>query len=87
MYKDKVTVINESGLHARPASMLVKLAKEFSSDIKLISQDKNGVAKSILSVMSLNLAKGDEVEIEAVGQDEKEAVKALVTFIKEGCGE
>ena len=87
MYTQKVTIINRLGLHARPASEFVKVAQPFNSDIKLTCNGRTGVAKSIISIMALNVAYGDVLEICAEGLDEKEAVEVLVHFIKEGCGE
>lgn len=87
MYTANVTIINKSGLHARPAGNFAKLAKTFESDIKLTFNNKESVAKSILGVMGLNINKGDMVELSAQGIDEKEAVETLVQFIKDGCGE
>jgi len=90
MEKVTVTVVNSVGLHARPASMLTKLAKGFESDIVFY---KNGDTtkihqpKSILSVMALGAVKGDELTFEANGKDEKEAIRAIEEFIKNGCGE
>lgn len=87
MYTQEVTIINKLGLHARPASELVRVATPFQSEIKLVCNGKTGVAKSILSIMALNATVGAVIEISAEGPDEKEAVETLIGFIKEGCGE
>ncbi len=52
---------NKSGLHARPASIFVQLAKKFQSEIKIRKGEKEANAKSILSVLSLGAECGDEV--------------------------
>lgn len=85
-----VTVINEVGIHARPASQLTNLVKGFSSEIvfyKNGNKDKMHQPKSILSVMSLGAKKGDELTFIAEGADEKEAITAIEEFVKSGCGE
>lgn len=91
MYSEKATIINAVGLHARPASDFIHKAKEFSSKIKIENlncpEDGKVNAKSIVGVLSLAVPQGNEVEITATGDDEEEAVKALVAMIKDGFGE
>ena len=58
VYEKKVTVQNESGLHARPASLFVKEASKFKSEIMILYDDKEVQAKSILGVMSLGQNRG-----------------------------
>ena len=85
-----VMVENPSGIHARPASVFVQRAAAFSSEVKVRDVTKGGEpkdAKSILMVMSLGIACGDEVEIAAEGDDAEAAVDALVTLVESGCGE
>ncbi len=84
------TVVNASGIHARPASLFVKKASEFLSTItvrNLTKESDTKDAKSILSVMALGMTCGTQVEISAEGPDEAIAVDALVEFIESGCGE
>lgn len=83
-------VRNPSGLHARPASVFVKRAMDFTSDIQVRnattdSEPKN--AKSILSLMGLGLKQGSDIEIIASGVDEQVAVDALIELVESGCGE
>ncbi len=81
--KEGQTIIkNNTGLHARPASMFVKKASEFKSDIIIAANNKEANGKSIMSVMSLGVDKGTNVSIKAEGIDEEEAVKDLIAFIK-----
>ncbi len=75
--REKVTVINSLGLHARPASMLVQVASGYNSDIMLSKDGMQVNAKSIMGVMMLAAEMGAEVEIEAEGRDAKEAVAAI----------
>ena len=90
MYKKNVTVINASGLHARPGSDFVHAAAKFASKITIrrLDEDEDPVnAKSIAFVLSLGVGKGIEVELAADGDDEKEAVDTLCSFIESGLGE
>lgn len=82
-----VTIKNASGLHARPAGMFVKKASEFKSTVEIKAKDKVVNAKSIMGIMSLGLAQGDEVVIVANGEDQEAAVNALVELIASGFGE
>ena len=83
----KVTIINETGLHARPASMFVKKASEFKSSVELIFGGEKVNAKSIMGIMKLGLAKGTEVVIETHGEDEELALNSIVELIESGFGE
>jgi phosphocarrier protein len=90
MYKKQVQITNPSGLHARPGSDFVNLAKSFESTIKIFRLDKPekaANAKSIVFVLSLGIKKGMTVEVNAEGSDEQEAVNKLVQFIEDGLGE
>lgn len=78
----KVIIQNETGIHARPASAIVKKANEFKSHIEIGYKDKTFNAKSIISIMSMGLGKGSEISIIATGEDETEAVGALVDLIE-----
>lgn len=77
MVKEKVTVQNEAGLHARPSSVLVKAASKFKSEffIKLHGYKVNG--KSILGVMTLAAEHGAVLELILDGEDEKEALETI----------
>lgn len=83
----KVTIVNETGLHARPASMFVKKASEFKSAVELIYNGEKVNAKSIMGIMKLGLAKGTEVVISTSGEDEEEALNAMVELVESGFGE
>lgn len=73
----KLKVLNEEGLHARPAALLVKEANNFSSDINIIHNEKATNAKSIMGLMALGLTKDTEITLSASGDDEKEAIEKL----------
>jgi phosphocarrier protein HPr len=89
MLKDRVTINNRLGLHARAAAQLVRLASGFQSKIKLIRTDNAVVAdaKSILSVLTLAASKGVVLEIETEGTDEQIAFDAVQEIFKNGFGE
>jgi phosphocarrier protein len=90
MYKQTTTVINKTGLHARPGSDFVNAAKKFASKITIrrLDEDEDPVnAKSIAFVLSLGIGKGIEVELAAVGEDEQAAVDTLIGMINGGFGD
>ena len=72
-----VEIMNETGLHARPAALFVEAAKKFSSAITVWSGQKKANAKSITSLLLLGVNRGTSIDIEADGPDEADAVKAL----------
>lgn len=76
------TITDELGIHARPAGMLVKEAKKFTS---LCTITKNGQSKKLtqlMMIMSLGVKKGDVVTIQATGDDEEDAITALKAFFE-----
>lgn len=88
MVSQKVTIQNFSGLHLRPAGILCGLAEKFESDIRFDFEELQDVnAKSILSVLTACVKKGDEIFLKCSGIDEKEALSSLVKVINEGLGE
>lgn len=90
MERITVTITNPVGLHARPASMLVNLVKNFECDIEFYKsgmESKKHQPKSIISVMALGAVNGDVLIFEANGVDEKEAIMAIEDFVLNGCGE
>ncbi|HYE11186.1 MAG TPA: HPr family phosphocarrier protein [Patescibacteria group bacterium] len=82
MEKLNVTVESKCGLHARPASMVVSTANKFNSNITLKKKDRAANAKSIMGVLSIAAANGDELEVIVEGQDEAEAANALENLFK-----
>lgn len=82
-----VTLKNEVGLHARPAGALVRVAKQFQSDVKAVYNGKEANAKSILSVMSLGAERGASIGIRAEGADADAALKAVQELVESGFGE
>ncbi|MGV3488706.1 MAG: phosphocarrier protein HPr [Tuberibacillus sp.] len=88
MEKRQFKVTAETGLHARPATLLVNAANQFQSDLNLHYSGKTVNLKSIMGVMSLGIGQGAEIEITAEGNDEKEAIAGIAeTLKKENLGE
>lgn len=82
MEKKEFHVIAETGIHARPATLLVQTASKFSSDLNLEYKGKSVNLKSIMGVMSLGVGQGADVTITAEGADEVEAIAAVAETMK-----
>ena len=82
MYTQEITVNNEVGLHARPATFFIQKANEFKSGIWVEKEERRVNAKSLLGVLSLGIVKGTTITLIADGNDEKEAVQALVELVQ-----
>lgn len=88
MEKREFHIIAETGIHARPATLLVQAASKFNSDINLEYNGKSVNLKSIMGVMSLGVGQGADVTITADGDDAKEVIEAIAdTMKKEGLAE
>lgn len=87
MVSQKVIISNPSGLHARPASVLVQAAGKCQSDVILVYGEKRIQAKSILNLMAAAIKSGSEVVVECSGETEEEDLKKLVPLIENGLGE
>lgn len=80
MQTTTVKVLNDEGLHARPAGMLVKTASAFTSEIELSVDGDTANAKSIMSIMGLGLTKDSMVTISAKGDDAEAALKEITSL-------
>ncbi|MFD0049109.1 phosphocarrier protein HPr [Actinomycetes bacterium NPDC127524] len=81
-------VIAETGIHARPATLLVQAAGKYDSEIHLEYKGKKVNLKSIMGVMSLGVGKDSDITISAEGSDEQDALNTLEeTLKKEGLAE
>jgi phosphocarrier protein len=76
-------VKNKSGLHARPAAVFVQTAKKFTSKIIVKKGDKTADSKNILQLLSLGIDMGDEIELQAEGPDEEQAINELSKLLLE----
>lgn len=82
MEKRQYNITAETGIHARPATLLVQTASKFNSDITLEYQEKSVNLKSIMGVMSLGVGQSASVTITADGDDEKDALDAITETMK-----
>lgn len=87
MFTQEVTVNNEVGLHARPATYFIQKASEFKSGIWVEKEERRVNAKSLLGVLSLGIVKGTTITLIADGPDAKEAVEALAQLVDNQLGE
>ena len=83
-YQEEIIVNNPHGLHARPASILVRIASEFDSAIKLEKDGETVDGKSIIAILSLGINKGMKVKLIIEGDDASEALGALRSFLEKG---
>jgi phosphocarrier protein len=83
MIKTDVTIRNEKGLHARPATFFIQKANAFKSSVWVENGTRKANAKSLLGVLSLAVSKGDVITLSAEGIDEAEAVAGLAQLIAE----
>ena len=77
----KVTITDPQGLHARPASMFVKIATRFESEVTVKKGPDSVNGKSIMGLMTLAASQGSELEIEVSGPDAEIAMTALTIFL------
>jgi Phosphotransferase System HPr (HPr) Family len=82
MEKRDFHIIAETGIHARPATLLVQAASKFGSDVNLEYNGKSVNLKSIMGVMSLGVGQNADVTITAEGDDEKDALDAIADTMK-----
>ena len=87
MVGQKVVIKNPTGLHLRPAGILCKEAMQFKSLITFTFRENTANAKSVLSVLGACVKCGDEIVMTCEGEDEEEALHALVGAIESGLGE
>lgn len=87
MKEQTFKITADTGVHARPATLLVNKAGQFEAEVEMVYNDKNVNLKSIMGVMSLGIPKGAEIKVTAEGSDEEEAIKGIEEVIKEHLGE
>ncbi len=87
MNSRNVTIKNNVGLHARPATFFIQKANSFQSSIWVEKEDRRVNAKSLLGVLSLGITKGMTITLIADGNDEMDALNALCELIDTGFGE
>jgi len=87
MIEKDAVVGNKLGLHARAAAKLVQICSSYSSQLEIEKEGKRANAKSIMSVMMLAATHGTPVRLYANGEDEEEAMNAMVALFESGFGE
>jgi phosphocarrier protein len=87
MLQQEVMIINKLGLHARASAKLTQLASSFNCEVMMSRNNRRVNAKSIMGVMMLAASKGTTITIETNGEDEAEAMKALLNLINDYFGE
>jgi len=83
----QIIIMNELGLHARPAAEFVRRANGFRSEIWILTEHERFSALSLIDVMRANLNQGAVATLEAIGPDALEAVECLEKMVAEGFGE
>jgi len=84
---EAILISNTSGLHARPAAVLANVAKKYSSEVLVVRGETRANAKSVTSLMGMDLRYNDKVNLVATGPDAGDAVPALTALILSGLGE
>ena len=87
MISREVTIKNNVGLHARPATFFIQKANSYKSSIWVEREDRRINAKSLLGVLSLGIVKGMTITLIADGPDETEAVEGLAVLVDTGFNE
>lgn len=87
MIEKTITIINNAGLHTRPAATIVKIASKFQSEFFIFKDGLNINGKSIIGVMTLAAAKGSELNLTFDGEDEKEMSEAIIEYFDRGFNE
>jgi phosphocarrier protein HPr len=82
MVRETITIANENGLHALPASRFVKLASTFKCNVTLTKEDIKVNGKSIMGILTLACEKGSQVTLACSGKDEKKAMEALKKILE-----
>ena len=81
LLKKKIEIKSLQGLHARPASLFVKIANQFESDITVCKDSESVNGKSIMGLLTLAANRGSILEIQISGEDAPQAMKALEEFL------
>jgi len=87
MLQQDVLIVNKLGLHARASAKLTQLASGFKCDVMLSRNQRRVNAKSIMGVMMLAASMGTTIGVETDGEDEAEAMQAILGLINDKFGE
>lgn len=86
MIRTEIVIANPLGLHAYPATLFVKKAMSFSSEVKLSKDEREVDGKSVLSILTLAAEKGDKVTLVVSGRDEEQAFHTLKSLLEGNIG-
>lgn len=87
MIEREVEIINNAGMHTRPASSIVKIAAKYKADFFISRDDFEVNGKSIIGVMTLAAEKGSKLILKFDGEDEEELANEMIDFFEKGFGE
>ena len=87
MIEKEVTIINQAGMHTRPASAIVKIAAKYKADFFISKSDFEVNGKSIIGVMTLAAEQGSKLTLRFSGSDEKELAEEMIDFFEKGFNE
>lgn len=87
METQTVVLRNPSGLHARPAASFSQTAKQFKSKVRIDANGRTVNGRSVVSILTAGIGTNTEIVLSTDGEDEKEALAALVALVESGCGE
>lgn len=87
MIRQQITIQNKLGLHTRAAAKLVDTAKRFASKVELVYRDRAVDCKSIMGVITLGAQKDNVLDLIVAGEDEHDALMAIVKLVNEKFGE
>jgi phosphocarrier protein HPr len=83
MIRNEYIIIDKHGMHARPAAALLKLARQFRSEITISKEGRSMKPGSMLNILTLGLKYGDSIVVEFQGEDESSAADAFDQFFNE----
>lgn len=81
MQSIRIDIHNPTGLHTRPGTEFVRLAKTFSSDVRIQKGEKTANAKSLIKLLQIGISKGDSITLNCEGADEEDAMENLRQYI------
>lgn len=87
MVAQQVKIINEQGLHMRPAGILAKEMSTFKSEVMIECNGKTVNGKSVIHIIAACIKYGSEINIQCTGEDEQEALQKAIELVASGFGE
>ncbi len=87
MAEIKIEINNGVGLHARPAALFVKTIQDYEAEIRVKHGDQQVNGKSLTSILGLGVKPGMEITVEAIGQDEDQAIQAIEKLVNNNFNE